>query len=121
MLVPLIGLLGDGVGEAIHLAVQAITSPAIIWFVLSGLAAFLSFMMWYAGNSMCGAGLGTACNGTYSFFGPLFCWIVLGVIYGKEGWSLPLVAWIGALIMILGILIIAMNPLDLIRSKKEEI
>ena len=121
VLVPLIGLLGDGVGEAIHLAVQAITSPAIIWFVLSGLAAFLSFMMWYAGNSMCGAGLGTACNGTYSFFGPLFCWIVLGVIYGKEGWSLPLVAWIGALIMILGILIIAMNPLDLIRSKKEEI
>lgn len=121
IVVPLIGVLGNGMGESINLTLQALSNPAMIWFVLSGLAAFLSFMMWYAGNSMCGAGLGTACNGTYSFFGPLFCWIVLGVIYGKEGWSLPLVAWIGAVIMILGILIIAMNPLDLIRNKKEAI
>ncbi|WP_291259267.1 DMT family transporter [Fusobacterium sp.] len=121
IVIPLIGVLGSGVGESINLTLQALSSPAMIWFVLSGLAAFLSFMMWYAGNSMCGSGLGTACNGTYSFFGPFFCWIVLGVIYGKEGWSLPLVAWIGAVIMILGILIIAMNPLDLIRNKKEAI
>ncbi len=120
IVVPIIGFLGEGIGQSINLTIQALTSSAIIWFVLSGLAAFLSFMMWYAGNSMCGAGLGTACNGTYSFFGPFFCWLVLGVIFGKEGWSLPLIAWIGAIIMIFGILTIAMNPLDFIRKKEEE-
>jgi len=69
---------------------------------------------------MCGAGLGTACNGTYSFFGPLFCLLLLGVYGGMDGWSLPSVAWIGAIIMMFGILIISMNPLDYLKRKKEE-
>ena len=38
-----------------------------------------------------------------------------------DGYSLPSVAWIGALIMMLGILTISMNPLDLFRKKKMEV
>lgn len=122
IVLPLLGLMAGNIKLPIDLAIQAITSPpAMFWFVLSGLATFLTFMTWYAGNSMCGAGLGTACNGTYSFFGPLFCYLILGVLNGIEGWTLPMVAWIGAIIMMLGILIIAMNPLDLIIKKRQEV
>lgn len=120
ILVPIIGVMAGGVNISVDLAVQAFTSaPAMIWFALSGLLSFMTFMAWYAGNSMCGASLGTACNGTYSFFGPLFCLLVLGVYGGMDGWSLPSVAWIGAVIMMFGILTISMNPLDLFRKKEE--
>ncbi|AEB76415.1 membrane protein [Clostridium botulinum] len=118
ILLPILGKMAGGVNISVNLAVQAFTSsPAMAWFVLSGLLTFLTFMTWYAGNSMCGAGLGTACNGTYSFFGPLFCLLVLGVYGGMDGWSLPSVAWIGAIAMMIGILIVSMNPLDLFKKK----
>jgi len=120
ILVPIFGVMAGGLNISVDLAIQAFTSgPAMIWFALSGLLSFITFMTWYAGNSMCGAGLGTACNGTYSFFGPLFCLLLLGVYGGMDGWSLPSVAWIGAVIMMFGILTISMNPLDLFRGKKE--
>ena len=119
IVVPILGILAGGLDISTSLMVQAFTSgEAMIWFIFSGLATFLTFTAWYAGNSMCGAGLGTACNGTYSFFGPFFCYIILGVFGGIEGWSLPPVAWIGAVMMMLGILIIAMNPLDLLKRKE---
>ncbi|MCW6075144.1 hypothetical protein [Clostridium sporogenes] len=122
ILVPILGMMAGGIGISTDLAVKAFTSsPAMIWFALSGLLSFVTFMTWYAGNSMCGAGLGTACNGTYSFFGPLFCLLVLGVYGGMDGWSLPAVAWIGAVIMMFGILTISMNPLDLFKGKKMEV
>ncbi|AWZ48977.1 hypothetical protein C3495_09200 [Clostridiaceae bacterium 14S0207] len=122
ILVPVFGVIAGGVNISFDLAVQAFTSgPAMIWFALSGLLSFMTFMAWYAANSMCGAGLGTACNGTYSFFGPLFCLLVLGVYGGMDGWSLPAIAWVGAVIMMIGILTISMNPLDLFRKKKEEV
>lgn len=120
IIVPIFGIMAGGLDISIDLATQAFTSgPAMIWFVLSGLLSFITFMTWYAGNSMCGAGLGTACNGTYSFFGPLFCLLLLGVYGGMDGWSLPSVAWVGAIIMVFGILTISMNPLDLFRKKEE--
>lgn len=122
ILVPIFGVIAGGVNISFDLAVQAFTStPAMVWFALSGLLSFMTFMAWYAANSMCGAGLGTACNGTYSFFGPLFCLLVLGVYGGMDGWSLPAIAWVGAVIMMIGILTISMNPLDLFRKKKEEV
>lgn len=119
IVLPALGLLSGEFGVSISLIGQAFTStPAMLWFVLSGLATFVSFTAWYMGNSMCGAGLGTACNGTYSFFGPFFCWLFLGVIAGIDGWALPTIAWIGALLMIVGILIIAVNPLDFLKKKE---
>lgn len=121
IVVPILGIMAGGLDISTSLVIQAFTSgPAMIWFALSGLLTFMTFMAWYAGNSMCGAGLGTACNGTYSFFGPFFCYLILGVFAGVEGWSLSIVAWIGAVIMMIGILTIAMNPLDLFKKKAKE-
>lgn len=122
VVVPMFAYMAGNLGISGDLVAQAFTSvPAMGWFALSGLLSFMTFMAWYAANSMCGAGLGTACNGTYSFFGPFFCLVVLGMYGGMPGWGLPVVAWIGAIIMIVGILTIAMNPLDLFRKKKDEV
>ena len=119
IVVPIMGVMAGGIGISNKLVIEAFTSgPAMIWFVLSGLLTFLTFMTWYKGNSMCGAGLGTACNGTYSFFGPFACYLILGVAAGMEGWTIPAIAWVGAIIMMFGILTIAMNPLDLFRKKE---
>ncbi|MCM1990194.1 hypothetical protein [Oceanirhabdus seepicola] len=120
ILVPLFGMMfGGGISFSTDLVVQAFTSgPAMIWFALSGLCAFVSYMSWYNGNSMCGAALGMACNGTFSFWGPFCCWIILGVIGGMDGWALPPIVWISAVLMMFGILVIAMNPMDLFRKKE---
>jgi len=119
ILIPILGMMAGSVNISTQLATAAFTSgSAMIWFAASGLCAFVSYMMWYKGNSMCGAALGMACNGTYSFWGPFCCWIVLGVFCGIEGWSLPPIAWVAAVLMIVGILVISMNPLDLFRKKE---
>jgi len=118
ILLPIFGMLSGDVSISADLAVQAFTSgPAMIWIALAGFCAFISYMSWYRGNSMCGAALGMACNGTYSFWGPFCCWIVLGVFAGMKGWALPPIVWIAAVLMVFGILVIAMNPLDLFRKK----
>ena len=120
ILVPILGIMAGGLNISIDLVGQAVTSgPAMIWFLLSGLLSVMTFMTLYAGNSMCGAALGTACNGTYSFFGPFFCLIILGVFGGMEGYALAPVAWFGAVLMMFGILTISMNPLDIFRKKSE--
>lgn len=119
LFVPFIAMIGGKVGLSFHLIGQALTSgPAMIWFVISGFTAYLSFMSWYKGNSMTGVALGMATNGTYSFFGPFCCWILLGVILGIPGWTIPPIDWACALLMAVGILIISTNPLDLFRKKE---
>ncbi len=116
ILVPLFGMLSNV--DTFGMVTQAFTDgSAMVWFVLAGLSAYLTFMMWYKGNAMCGAALGMSCNGTFSFWGPFCCWIVLGVFAGFDGWSLPPVAWAAAVIMVVGIFVIAMNPLDFLKGK----
>ncbi|KKI00013.1 membrane protein [Methanosarcina sp. 1.H.T.1A.1] len=119
ILVPLFALVAGNIGLASSLTVQAFTSgPAMIWFLVSGFCALFAFSLWYKGNSMCGTALGMAANGTYSFWGPFFAWIILGIIFGLEGWGMSPVAWVAAIMMAFGILVIAMNPLDLFRKKE---
>ncbi|AOY74607.1 hypothetical protein [Clostridium formicaceticum] len=121
ILLPILGMVEGNAMLSFKLAGQAFTSgPAMIWFAVSGFVAFISFMWWYKANSMTGAALGMATNGTYSFFGPLSCWLLLGVIGGMEGWGLSVIEWTAAIMMAAGILVIAMNPMDLF-NKKEEI
>lgn len=118
ILLPLLSIIAGDLSLSTQLVGQAFTSGSpMIWFAVAGFCAFLSYMCWYRGNSMCGAALGMACNGTYSFWGPFCCWIVLGVFAGMEGWGLPPIAWMAAVIMMIGILTIAMNPLDLFKKK----
>ena len=120
ILVPIFGMIAGNIGIAPHLTAQAFTSgPAMIFFVISGFFALFAYSLWYKGNSMCGAALGMACNGAFSFWGPFFCWIILGVICGIDGWSLPPIVWAAAILMIFGILMIAMNPLDLFKKKED--
>ena len=118
ILIPIFGMM-DGQGIAMDLVTTAFTDSSIIWFAVSGLCAYLSFMFWYKGNSMCGAALGMSCNGTFSFWGPFCCWIVLGVVFGIDGWAIPPIAWAAAVVMIIGIFTIALNPLDLLKKKEQ--
>jgi drug/metabolite transporter (DMT)-like permease len=120
ILVPLFSIMASGgIGLSTDLFVQAVTSgSAMIWFIVSGLFAMFAFSLWYKGNSMCGAALGMACNGAFSFWGPFFCWIILGVLAGQEGWALPLIVWFAAVLMVFGILVISMNPINLFRKRK---
>lgn len=108
-----------GIVKVFSLVGSGITDSSIIFFIISGLFALYAFSLWYKGNGMCGAALGMACNGTYSFWGPFFCWIILGIIMKIDGWAIPTIAWIAAILMALGILIIALNPLDYIRKEKK--
>lgn len=119
ILLPIMGLMAGNIGLAPALVGQAAaSSDAMIWFVVSAFFAVFAYSLWYKGNSMCGAALGMACNGAYSFWGPFFCWLILGVFVGQEGWALAPIAWIAAIVMAIGILIISMNPLDLFRKKE---
>lgn len=119
ILVPIFAIMDGHIGLAPKLVGAAITSGPAIWcFVISGFFAVFSFSLWYKGNSMCGAPLGMTCNGTYSFWGPFFSWIILGVIVGMDGWALQPIQWISAVVMIIGILLIAVNPLELFKKKE---
>ncbi|MFT5730256.1 MAG: drug/metabolite transporter (DMT)-like permease [Desulforhopalus sp.] len=120
ILVPVFGMIANV--DAFGMVVQSFTDPeAMIWFALAGLSAYGAFMYWYKGNAMCGAPLGMSCNGTFSFWGPFCCWIVLGVVFGIDGWVVPPIAWAAAVIMVIGIFIIAMNPMDLLKKNNDEV
>lgn len=117
ILVPIFAIFSDL--NPVTMVSTAFTDIASIkWFVVAGFFAYFAFQLWYKGNAMCGAALGMSCNGMFSFWGPFFCWVIIGIVFGQEGWMLPPVAWVAAVIMVVGIFTIAMNPLDLFRSKK---
>jgi len=119
ILVPIMAIMAGNFGLAPQLIGQAVTSgPALIWFIVSAFFAVFAYSLWYKGNSMCGAALGMACNGAYSFWGPFFCWLILGVFVGQDGWAIAPIAWAAAIVMAFGILVISMNPLDLFRKKE---
>lgn len=116
VLVPIFGLMSDA--DAFGMVKAALfDGPSEFWFIIAGFCTYLTYMLWYRGNSMCGAALGMACNGMFSFWGPFFCWIIIGLIHGKEGYALPALVWAGAVIMVIGIFVIALNPLDLFRKR----
>ena len=119
ILLPLMSIVG---GEKIsfgwHLAAQAVSNPSIVFFMISGFFAMISYSFWYKGNSMCGAALGMACNGAFSFWGPFFCWLVLGVACGEPGWNIAPIGWAAAVVMIIGVFIIAVNPFDYLKRKR---
>ena len=120
ILVPVLAVVGGDTTHTVALVGQAITDgPAMLLFVVSGFCALFAFGLWYQGNGRCGAALGMACNGTYSFWGPFFCWILLGVISGGAGWALAPVAWVGAVVMAAGIFLIAVDPVAWLARRGE--
>lgn len=122
ILLPIFALVaGENAGFSWQLLGQAYSDgSSIIFFVISGFFAMYAYSLWYKGNSMCGAALGMACNGAFSFWGPFFCWIVLGLVCGQDGWAIPPIGWAAAVVMVIGIFIIAVNPLDFIKKGRAE-
>ncbi|MEE0777365.1 MAG: hypothetical protein U0M15_09975 [Bacillota bacterium] len=68
---------------------------------------------------MCGTALGMVCNAMYAFWCPFFMMVVCGWILGWDGYTLTPVQWMMALVELIGIWLIAMNPLDLFRKKED--
>lgn len=118
ILVPLFSLIG-GVDPITMISTALTDGTSLVWFVVAGFGAYFAFMLWYKGTAMCGAALGMSCNGMFSFWVPLFCWLVLGLFFGQDGWMLKPIAWAAAIIMVVGIFTIAMNPLDLFKKKAQ--
>ena len=101
---------GDGIGSGLALVGHALADGPSIWmFIVAGIFASWSFKFWYKGASMCGAALGMGCNGTYAFWGPLYCLVVCGLIFGGEGWNIAWPGWVGAIIMVIGIFVLAIS------------
>ena len=115
---PLLAFAGGGMDLVPTMLQEAASSPALLIFLLSGFFAMPAYSFWYKGNSMCGAALGMACNGMYAFWGPFFIWLILGVLNlgGMAAYYPPLsaVQWIGAVIMVAGIFLIAESPARLL-------
>ncbi|MDO5538023.1 MAG: hypothetical protein Q4F72_10905, partial [Desulfovibrionaceae bacterium] len=98
IMVPILAMIGDANG--FEIIGRAITDwDSMKYFIIGGFACYWGFMLWYKGNAMCGAALGMACNGMFSFWGPFFCWIWIGLIFGIDGWNMPAVAWVAAVLM----------------------
>jgi drug/metabolite transporter (DMT)-like permease len=122
ILVPLLSIMAGNIGFTPELIGKAVSSgPAMIFFLISGFCAVFAYSLWYKGNSMCGAALGMACNGAYSFWTPLFMWLVCGLLFKMEAYEAPpsATAGIGAIVMFVGVCLIAFNPLELLGRKKE--
>ena len=117
VILPVLGILNGNMLTVLQMLKRAVTDSSIIFFIISGFFGLYAFSLWYKGNSICGAALGMACNAS-SFWGPFFCWLLLGVILGEKGWSVAPVVWVGAALIITGITFIALNPLDFFKKKR---
>ena len=83
----------------------------VIWLLAAGLAAAISFLTWYKSNALVGCAIGMSLNVTYAFWGVLFCVLFLG-----QELTVTIVA--GSIIIVLGAVLVTMNPLDLFRKNK---
>lgn len=119
ILFPILSMLsGEGVSYAWRLMGEAIIDTSSVFcFIASGFFAMFSYSLWYKGNSMCGAALGMAASGAYSFWGPFFCWLIIGLMAGQSGWAIAPIGWLSAIVMVVGIVIIAMDPRDLLKKR----
>lgn len=100
------------------LLVEALSNiESLVFFFVSSFLAWASCGLWYKSNSMCGPALGMASNGTYAFWGPFFCWLLLGVITNHSGWNLSPMLWSAAILMFIGIFIISYHPTHFFKHK----
>lgn len=111
ILCPILALIGgENIGLGVSLVGKALADMPSVWmFFVAGIFASWSFKFWYKGASMCGAALGMGCNGTYAFWGPFYCLVVCGILFKTEGFMLAWPAWVGALVMVGGILVLAIS------------
>lgn len=107
ILVPIFG----GVG----LMIETLQVPSIMFIIgLAGLSAAVSFLTWYQANSMVGCATGMALNITYVFWGVFFAVIL-------DSQPITIAIALGASILLLGALIVSINPLDFFKTKKDDV
>ena len=83
----------------------------VIWLLVAGFSAAVSFLTWYKSNALVGCAIGMSLNVTYAFWGVLFCVLFLG-----QELTVTIVA--GSIIIVLGAVLVTMNPLDLFRKNQ---
>lgn len=81
----------------------------VMWLILSGLCAGVSFLTWYKANAMVGTAVGMSLNVTYAFWGVLFSVLFLGQ-------DLTPTMVIGSVVIVIGAILVTMNPLDLLKK-----
>jgi drug/metabolite transporter (DMT)-like permease len=81
----------------------------LIWLAAGGLSAAISFLCWYKSNSTVGCAIGMSLNVTYAFWGVLFCVMFLGQ-------ALTSTIIIGSVVIVIGAIVVTMNPLDLFKK-----
>lgn len=139
IMLPVMFIIAGHLGLYPHMLVDAVQGPLFIdgtlqlanpllFFIISGTAAGVSWCFWYKGNSMCGAALGMACNGGFSFWVPFFSFLICGIYLGwgyvdgvldpASGYVLYPIQWAAAIVMVIGIFLIAVNPMDWVKKKK---
>ena len=102
IIVPLVG------GLALLGGTMAAGLP-LLWLAAAGLNAAVSFVCWYKSNSTVGCAIGMSLNVTYAFWGVFFCVLFLGQ-------ALTPTIVIGSVVIVLGAILVTMNPLDLFRK-----
>lgn len=84
----------------------------VLWLIISGLSAAVSFVCWYKSNAMVGTAIGMSLNVTYAFWGVLFCVLFLG-----QTMTPTIIA--GSIVIVLGAILVTMNPLDFFKKEGE--
>lgn len=83
----------------------------VFWLAIAGLCAAISFLCWYKSNSTIGCAIGMSLNITYVFWGVLFSILFLGSAVT------PTIV-IGSIVILLGAVLVSVNPLTLFQKKQ---
>ena len=86
--------------------------PPVMWLLVSGLCAAISYLCWYKSNSTIGCAMGMSLNITYAFWGVLFC-----ILFLKQPLTPTII--IGSIIIILGAVLVSVDPFELLIKKEE--
>lgn len=83
----------------------------VMWLALAGLCAAVSFLCWYKSNSTIGCAVGMSLNITYVFWGVFFSILFLGT-------SVTPTITVGSIVILIGAVLVSMNPMDLLKKKE---
>lgn len=87
--------------------------PPVLWLLVAGFCAAVSYLCWYKSNSTIGCAMGMSLNITYAFWGVLFC-----ILFLKQPITMTIV--VGSIIIILGAVLVSVDPFELLNKKEEE-
>lgn len=86
--------------------------PPVMWLLVSGLCAAISYLCWYKSNSTIGCAMGMSLNITYAFWGVLFC-----ILFLKQPLTPTII--IGSIIIILGAVLVSVDPFELLKKRRK--